>query len=65
MENDLASSVEQLISQLNQAKEEKTIIFADMHNSTDYKMSRKDVEWVPVWGQFYKMAMQKIQEQGG
>ncbi len=65
MENDLASSVEQLIGQLNQAKEEKTILFADMHNSTEFKMNRKDVEWVPVWGQFYKMAVQKIHENEG
>lgn len=65
METDLASSVEQLISQLNQAKEEKTILFADLHNSTEFKMNRKDVEWVPIWGQFYKMAMQKIQDSHG
>ncbi len=62
---DLAESVEALVSNLENSRETKTILFADLYGSTAYKLNHSDLDWVPVIGQFYKLATKAIEERGG
>lgn len=61
----LAQSVGDLINQISTAKEKKTFLFADLHNSTEYKLTHTDLEWVPTWGKFYFICATKVVKHEG
>ncbi|MBF0550862.1 MAG: cold shock domain-containing protein, partial [Deltaproteobacteria bacterium] len=44
---------------------DKTFLFADIYNSTQYKVSRSDREWIATFGYFYEVAVETIEESGG
>ncbi|MFZ5587434.1 MAG: adenylate/guanylate cyclase domain-containing protein [Thermodesulfobacteriota bacterium] len=61
----LAQSVGDLINQISTAKEKRTFLFADLHNSTEYKLTHTDLEWVPTWGKFYFICATKVERHEG